>query len=606
MKVLFLLFLLSVPCYVQGQTDPDALEKRLKSEAGFDKLATLNQLSAYYQESQDRRFKKYSKQGYQLIEKLSASEVDYSADQRLLIARALNFYAISQYNRKQYQEAKGLFERAKFIARSVDNTVESARASSYLIKIDSSASETGNFFKRTLNDLQLDHLVSNTNTNLGIAYELKMAKISENRNDTSKVIQHYRKAVQLLREKGELLKADEIETKIAAYRRTKALEVQLAQLPVHTSPQDADTRLDLTDTTVQTSQRTAESLLIQVAQLEARDDYQAALVYYKEYTALQRKWEKDSLESASQRALVLLEMDQLKKENEIADLNITAIQREKEAEVRTKRVLFVGLASIAITTIVILILYMTKRKKHHQLTRAYEDLDQAREDLQEAKVHISKLLEQQVSPEIASALIEDAPEKRKQFVAIMFLDIRDFTPIAERMEADELIEYQNNIFGFMIEIIRKYHGNINQFMGDGFMATFGAPISHGEDIRNAFRAGKEILTQLDEINAIGDIPHTQVGIGIHAGPVVTGNVGTESRKQFSVTGNTVILAARIEQLNKQYLSRMIISQEVHAYLEAADTNEMNYSSHETHIKGRTEPIRILVFDEKAPVTLSPN
>ncbi|NER79247.1 MAG: adenylate/guanylate cyclase domain-containing protein, partial [Leptolyngbya sp. SIO1D8] len=70
----------------------------------------------------------------------------------------------------------------------------------------------------------------------------------------------------------------------------------------------------------------------------------------------------------------------------------------------------------------------------------------------------------------------------------MFLDIRGFTPFAETKEPEEIIEYQNQVFGFMIEVINKFHGNINQFLGDGFMATFGAPVSHGNDCENAYQA----------------------------------------------------------------------------------------------------------------------
>ena len=79
------------------------------------------------------------------------------------------------------------------------------------------------------------------------------------------------------------------------------------------------------------------------------------------------------------------------------------------------------------------------------------------------------------------------------FVCIMFVDIRDFTPMAESLSPEELIKYQNNVFGFMIDVVQKNHGNINQLLGDGFMATFGAPVSKGNDCQNAFQASLEIL-----------------------------------------------------------------------------------------------------------------
>lgn len=589
-----------IPFVSWCQMDAQSLEKQLKNESGFKKLATLNELSAIFKDNKNnRKFRKYAKQGCVLAENFEASDVNLSLKESTLILEAYNHFAVSQFDKKHYLDARNIFQKAQVLSEAIGNTSEASTAKTYLAKIDSLADDAikDNIFNRTLTDLNIDKLVSNTNNNVGIAFELKMAQASENKNDTLKAIAHYQKAANLLRDKGEFEKAEEIENKIESYRRTNVQETKLARLETF----KADIKGLATDTSVYFNQEEATSLLDQAAQLEANEDYQAALLYYKRFNDLRRKWIKDSLEQQTQRTVVLMEMDQLKQQNEIADLNIAAIQLEKAAEVRTKRALFLGLAAIAIAAIIVLILYVSKRKKHHQLTRAYEDLDVAKEDLQEAKVHISKLLEQQVSPEIASALIEEAPEKRKQFVAIMFLDIRGFTPIAEQMEANELIEYQNNIFGFMIEVIQKYHGNINQFMGDGFMATFGAPKSHGEDIRNAFLAGKEIIDQLYHINTEGKVPFTKVGIGIHAGNVVTGNVGTETRKQFSVTGNTVIIAARIEQLNKQYGSNLIISQEVNEYLESSDTEEMRFKAYETNVKGRTEAIKILVFNEEVVV-----
>lgn len=594
MKALFLLAVLSLSYYCWGQADADALEKQVKGASGFEKLATLNKLSAIFKGNNDRKFRKYAKQGCVLAENFDESKMSLSVEESTMIAEAFNHFAMSQYDKKHYLDARNIFQKAKILSEDIGNEALAANAKIYLAKIDSLADDAvrDNIFNRTLTDLNLDRVVSNTNSTVGIAFELKMAQARENKNDTAKAIEHYQEAAKLLRDKGEFDKAEEIDTKIASLQAPISLIKPQPQISAISLDDLVIPEVD----TIDTNPEEARSVLDQATLLERNNDYQAALAYYKRYTALQRKLEKDSLEQEAARTEVLLEMDRLKQENEIADLNIAAIQAEKAAEERAKHVLFFGLALIAITAIIVLILYISKRKKHAQLTQAYEDLDQAKEDLQEAKVHISKLLEQQVSPEIASALIEEAPEKRKQFVAIMFLDIRGFTPIAEKMEAKELIEYQNHIFGFMIEIIQQYHGNINQFMGDGFMATFGAPIAHGDDIKNAFLAGKEIISQLEEVNAKRIVPHTNVGIGIHAGPVVTGNVGTETRKQFSVTGNTVIIAARIEQLNKQYGSNLIISQEVNQHLEDSDTDGMNYQGYEAKVKGRTEAVEILVFN----------
>lgn len=174
------------------------------------------------------------------------------------------------------------------------------------------------------------------------------------------------------------------------------------------------------------------------------------------------------------------------------------------------------------------------------------------------------MLGQQVSEDIATALISEEADKGtiQKYVCIMFLDIRDFTPFASTRTPEEVIAYQNDVFGFMIEIIAEHHGVINQFMGDGFMATFGAPVSYKNDVSNAFNAAKAIVSEVNKRSNDGSIPFTKIGIGMHAGNVVAGNVGTEVRKQYSITGTTVITAARIEQLNKKYGSQLLVSETV--------------------------------------------
>ena len=138
----------------------------------------------------------------------------------------------------------------------------------------------------------------------------------------------------------------------------------------------------------------------------------------------------------------------------------------------------------------------------------------------------------------------------------MFLDIRGFTPFAEQREPEEIIRYQNDVFGFMIDIIDQHQGSINQFLGDGFMATFGLQEAEVNPCEDAYQAAKEIITLVNKKSEEGLIPTTRVGIGLHAGNVVAGNVGTAIRKQYSITGNTVITAARIEQLNKEFESQL--------------------------------------------------
>ncbi|MFC5408172.1 adenylate/guanylate cyclase domain-containing protein [Larkinella bovis] len=171
---------------------------------------------------------------------------------------------------------------------------------------------------------------------------------------------------------------------------------------------------------------------------------------------------------------------------------------------------------------------------------------------------------QQVSPEIAELIIKEKGMLKSQHmkVSVLFLDIRNFTKYADKHTADEVVAYQNSFFKIIVEVVNRHGGIINQFLGDGCMITFGAPIPLANPAENAVKAGLEIIDEIDQAVREERIIPTSVGIGVHVGDAVIGNIGTETRQQFSITGNVVILAARIEQLNKQYGTNMLVSQEV--------------------------------------------
>lgn len=205
---------------------------------------------------------------------------------------------------------------------------------------------------------------------------------------------------------------------------------------------------------------------------------------------------------------------------------------------------------------------------------------------------IQKLFGQQISKEFVDELVENKFEiqSRVRFAVIMFLDIRNFSVFAQNKTPEEIIAYQNNVFSFIIEIINKHKGIVNQIMGDGMMAVFGAPIQHENDCQLAVNAAIEIQAELKRRIKNNFIPYTQIGIGINAGDVVTGNVGTAERKQYSITGQAVIVAARLEQLNKEFNSSILISQKVYEAIKLTDINPIKYEN--ILIKGFSEPLDI--------------
>jgi adenylate cyclase len=180
------------------------------------------------------------------------------------------------------------------------------------------------------------------------------------------------------------------------------------------------------------------------------------------------------------------------------------------------------------------------------------------------KNHIMSMFGQHVSPAVMEKLLhqKNSTEGEVQNVCVMFLDIRNFTTFSESRTPQEVVAYLNSLFDFMIEIVNRNHGIINKFLGDGFMAVFGAPFSNGFDARNAVNASKEILQKLKEEIEAGNILPTRVGIGLHTGKAVTGNIGSSQRKEYTIIGDVVNLASRIESLNKQFNSQFLISDTV--------------------------------------------
>lgn len=229
---------------------------------------------------------------------------------------------------------------------------------------------------------------------------------------------------------------------------------------------------------------------------------------------------------------------------------------------------------------------LIKRKLHSSFLIAQE------------KNEVIDLFGQQISQQIANSILEKKEELTgiKKNVCVMFLDIRDFTPFVESHAPEEVVSYLNALFRFMIRIVEAHHGAINQFVGDGFMATFGAPVSTGNIARHAVLAGREIIAELKSELAMGKLPDTRLGIGIHYGEAVTGNIGSSLRKQYSITGSVVIIASRIEQLNKKHRSQLLISKQVY---EKLDDEEKTYfvSVDLTMLKGSQQMFSIYKYLE---------
>ncbi|MBF0524247.1 MAG: adenylate/guanylate cyclase domain-containing protein [Deltaproteobacteria bacterium] len=169
-----------------------------------------------------------------------------------------------------------------------------------------------------------------------------------------------------------------------------------------------------------------------------------------------------------------------------------------------------------------------------------------------------------VTPEIAQAILEHPPALGGESteVSILFSDVRDYTTLCEELPPNEVINLLNNYFSYMVRAIEKHQGVVYQFVGDGIMAVFGAPVRLPDHATLAVKSALEIMNALEEFNTrhrVG-LPPFRVGVGINTGPVVAGIIGTAHRMEYRVVGDSVNLASRIETLNKELHTDILISQ----------------------------------------------
>jgi len=221
------------------------------------------------------------------------------------------------------------------------------------------------------------------------------------------------------------------------------------------------------------------------------------------------------------------------------------------------------------------------RNQHEVSLRAAQQRDQA-----------VRTFGQYVSPQIAEKLlrqpVELGGELRK--VCVLFMDIRNFSQYAAGESPQAVMIYLNTLFGAVVEVVNEHQGVVSKFLGDGFMAVFGAPMKDDEPCRHGLDAAMEIIARVETLNATGKIPPTRIGIGLHMGEVMAGNIGSVERKEYTIIGDVVNVAARIEQATKDFQARLLISETVRAGLGAALLTCEDLGL--VPLKGQTQPMRV--------------
>ena len=186
------------------------------------------------------------------------------------------------------------------------------------------------------------------------------------------------------------------------------------------------------------------------------------------------------------------------------------------------------------------------------------------------KRRVSQLFTQYVSKEVLHEVLHNYKEYQKASagtkvdLTVLFSDIRGFTTISETTPPEKVVEMLNIHFSVMARIILKHNGTIDKYIGDAIMAFWGAPVKTKDHAEQAVLAGKEMIEGLKEVNATlrkrGLDMEVKIGVGINTGIATIGEIGSEQKKNYTIVGDTVNLASRLESITKEYKSPLIYSE----------------------------------------------
>jgi adenylate cyclase len=211
------------------------------------------------------------------------------------------------------------------------------------------------------------------------------------------------------------------------------------------------------------------------------------------------------------------------------------------------------------------------------------------------KRQFTDLFGQYVPPELVDEMAKD-PESysmagRKDELTVLFADIRSFTSLSEGMDAMELTHLMNEYFGAMTDVIRANRGTLDKYIGDAIMAFWGAPVSDPDNARHALLTALDMqhrLKMLAEPFRARGWPELRIGIGVNTGMMTVGDMGSPVRKAYTVMGDAVNLASRLEGITKEYGVGIVVGEQTRQHVPDVTFRELD----KVRVKGKDEPVAI--------------
>lgn len=213
------------------------------------------------------------------------------------------------------------------------------------------------------------------------------------------------------------------------------------------------------------------------------------------------------------------------------------------------------------------------------------------------KREIRNAFQHYVSPAVVDELLEDVEKLKlggeRKYLTILFSDIRGFTSMSERLDPEELVHFLNEYLTPMTDIVMNYKGTLDKYMGDAIMAFFGAPLPQEDHAIRACKTAIDMMTKLREMQVqwkTQGYPFLDIGIGINCGEVVIGNMGSQDRFDYTIIGDQVNLASRLEGVNKRYGTNIILGENTYQLIK--DHPFIVRELDRITVKGKIEPVTI--------------
>ena len=242
------------------------------------------------------------------------------------------------------------------------------------------------------------------------------------------------------------------------------------------------------------------------------------------------------------------------------------------------------------------------------LTKSFVNMGRGLAERERVKETFGKFVNKDIAERALRGDLELGGERKT--ATVFFSDIRSFTAISETMDPEDVVDFLNDYFTRMVDCIERTGGVVDKFIGDAIMAVWGSPVSKGSPEADALAAIEAMLLMrqsLREYNAerSGNRPHISIGCGVNTGPCLAGQIGSKQRMEFTVIGDTVNLASRIEQLNKPLGTDILISQGTY---ELVKNKIIAHRIPRVSVKGKKEEMSVYavinIIDSEGPKNIA--